>query len=413
MSLTGHCDCAKSVALAWGVHVMSSVFISYAKEDAATARMLVDALQRAGFSVWWDRHIPPGKTWDDVIGRALETAACVIVLWSETSVQSRWVREEAERAASRGCLIPVLVEKVDPPFGFGRIQAADLSGWRGDEHAPEFAGLFAAVSDLAKTPARNLAPDEPIGAPVKPVPVHTKIRSKFLWIASGMIAVAVASYLVSPSLRAPHPEAPSQEKTAVLATRPSGARPEPVPSPPIGPSRPIKPPRRIGQLHPGCGSFDDEDHSCVEFKDEESVINRGPITRIIVYHAGYVHGIQIWYGYGTDGIGKIQGFADSRYVGKPDTWLVPDGERITRVVGVLSPATTSCPSAPAKYVSQLQFFTDGGNSSRRFGTRGGEQFLVEGSSTEALRTISGSWNRREHKCFNRAVFTMTFEFGTW
>ena len=53
---------------------MSNVFISYAKEDAATARMLSDALQRAGFSVWWDRHIPPGKTWDDVIGRSLDAA---------------------------------------------------------------------------------------------------------------------------------------------------------------------------------------------------------------------------------------------------------------------------------------------------------------------------------------------------
>src|SRR5512146_3199851 len=106
---------------------MSDVFISYAKEDAAAARMVADALQRADFSVWWDHRIPPGKTWDEVIGRAIDNAACVVVLWSRTSVQSRYVREEAERDVSRQCLIPALVEKVDPPFGFARIQAADLS----------------------------------------------------------------------------------------------------------------------------------------------------------------------------------------------------------------------------------------------------------------------------------------------
>ena len=74
---------------------MSNVFISYAKEDAATAQMLANALQRAELSVWWNRDIPPGKTWDDVIGCALDAAACVIVLWSSASIQSRWVREEA------------------------------------------------------------------------------------------------------------------------------------------------------------------------------------------------------------------------------------------------------------------------------------------------------------------------------
>src|SRR5512132_2538188 len=130
---------------------MGAVFISYAKEDAATAKVLADALQKAGFAPWWDRHIPPGKTWDDVIGRAIEAASCVIVLWSEFSVRSRWVREEAERAAARGCLIPALVERVDPPFGFGRIQAADLSAWHGDEHDPQFIDLVQAVSDLVGT----------------------------------------------------------------------------------------------------------------------------------------------------------------------------------------------------------------------------------------------------------------------
>jgi hypothetical protein len=150
------------------VHDVTNVFISYANEDAASAEMLADALQRAGFSIWWDRYIPPGKTWDEVIGRALDTAGCVIVLWSGTSVQSRWVREEAERAASRSCLIPALIEKVEPPLGFGRIQAADLSQWRGDERDPRFANLVRAISDLVRTTPNGSALDQRVGEWVKP-----------------------------------------------------------------------------------------------------------------------------------------------------------------------------------------------------------------------------------------------------
>ena len=150
---------------------MNNVFISYAREDAEAARMVADALEKAKLSVWWDRRIPPGKTWDEAIGRALDAAACVIVLWSRTSVESRYVREEAVRAASRNCLIPVLLEEVVPPFGFGLIQAADLSGWRGDEHDPKFAELLAGVSALMET--RGLGPEEPA---VNPVTVYQDVR---------------------------------------------------------------------------------------------------------------------------------------------------------------------------------------------------------------------------------------------
>jgi hypothetical protein len=195
---------------------MSNVFISYAQEDAPAARILTETLQRAGFSVWWDRHIPPGKTWDEIIGRELDTADCVLVLWSKISVASRWVREEAERSAARGCLIPVLVERVDPPFGFGRIHAADLSAWHGDEKDPGFAELCAAVSNLVKAAQRPpvagaaspahppaTAPALLIEAPTGTPPARLRFRRKVLWFAAGLLVTGVASVYVAQDCFAP------------------------------------------------------------------------------------------------------------------------------------------------------------------------------------------------------------------
>jgi len=78
---------------------MSSIFISYASEDRERARILAQALEQRGWPVWWDREIPLGKAFDEVIEENLARAQCVLVLWSKASVGSRWVRAEASAAA--------------------------------------------------------------------------------------------------------------------------------------------------------------------------------------------------------------------------------------------------------------------------------------------------------------------------
>jgi len=39
-------------------------------------------LAQTGWSVWWDRTIPAGKTYHQVIGEAIDSAKCIIVVWS-------------------------------------------------------------------------------------------------------------------------------------------------------------------------------------------------------------------------------------------------------------------------------------------------------------------------------------------
>ena len=124
---------------------MSDVFISYSSDDLEQARMLADVLEQRGVSVWWDRKIPPGRTYDDVIEEALHGAKCVVVLWSAKSVTSDWVKTEAAEAAQKDALVPARIEEVDLPLEFRRLQAADLIGWQGDTDAPGLQNLVNAV----------------------------------------------------------------------------------------------------------------------------------------------------------------------------------------------------------------------------------------------------------------------------
>src|SRR5215813_13248776 len=117
---------------------MSDIFMSYASKDRPWVLRLVRALERHGWSVWWDRAIPPGKTFDQVIEEALGAAHCVIVVWSRTSVSSDWVKSEAAEGTGRHILVPVLLDEVRIPLEFRRIQAANLIDWQDTGPHAEF-----------------------------------------------------------------------------------------------------------------------------------------------------------------------------------------------------------------------------------------------------------------------------------
>jgi hypothetical protein len=127
---------------------MADVFISYASPDRARAKSLAEALGAKGWSVWWDRAIPPGRLFDEVIEEALDAASCAVVLWSSQSVASSWVRAEAAEAMRRKILVPALIEHVKIPLEFRRLQAADLSAWAGLLTDPQFAELCRSIRAL-------------------------------------------------------------------------------------------------------------------------------------------------------------------------------------------------------------------------------------------------------------------------
>jgi len=126
---------------------MADVFVSYKAEDRARIAPLVRALETGGVSVWWDAHIGGGDEWRQTILRHLEAAKCVIVVWSKRSVgpAGNFVRDEATRALRRKTYLPVRIDKVDPPLGFGEMQALDLAGWKGDTSDPRYEAVVTAL----------------------------------------------------------------------------------------------------------------------------------------------------------------------------------------------------------------------------------------------------------------------------
>ena len=134
---------------------MSDIFISYASEDRIHAKRIAIALEKQGFTVWWDRAIPAGSRFDEVIDEAIRNAQSVIVLWSINSVRKDWVLEEAADGRDRGILVPVLLEDVTLPRGFRRIQAANLIGWDGSDNSIEFKRLLNDINNLVGAEIRD------------------------------------------------------------------------------------------------------------------------------------------------------------------------------------------------------------------------------------------------------------------
>src|SRR5690348_11179689 len=126
---------------------MSDVFVSYKAEDRKRVKPLVEALQAEGFSIWWDEQIGGGSAWRSAIEAELNAAKCVIVIWSNRSVgpDGTFVQDEATRAQQRHVYVPVLIDKVHLPLGFGETQALPLTGWRGDRGDARYEAVLAAV----------------------------------------------------------------------------------------------------------------------------------------------------------------------------------------------------------------------------------------------------------------------------
>lgn len=124
---------------------MSDIFISYASEDVAVVRQLVYLLEKHDWSVWWDRSILAGSSFDRAIEEAIDKAKCIIVVWSEKSAISSWVRAEADEGRQRDILVPIIIEETRIPLAFRQIHAINLIHWQPTQADPRVEELLFSI----------------------------------------------------------------------------------------------------------------------------------------------------------------------------------------------------------------------------------------------------------------------------
>jgi hypothetical protein len=242
---------------------MADIFISYGRADRPHAQRIASVLEGHGWSVWWDRKILAGDTFEQTVQRALNEARCVVVLWSAGSVTSSWVKDEATDGKRRKILVPVLIDEVDIPLGFRQLHAVSLFDAASEQDVSHFDNLVASVDNVLRRPApaeeeRRVAGEaiEPSGATppssteVTPLPRDPDARRStgmvprsYLYVALGLVvlfAIAAAWERFDIGERFGSLDVPPAGQAAPSASDPttvpasSTTAPQPVPD---GPAR--------------------------------------------------------------------------------------------------------------------------------------------------------------------------------
>ena len=144
---------------------MADIFVSYARFDKARVTPIVAALEAQGWSVWWDPAIAPGEEFDRLIAAELQRARTVVVVWTPTSVESRWVRGEARDGADRGILVPLRFEQATLPIDTRALHTIDLDAWNGAPDSPLLQPLLQAIGSRLGS-AQSLQLSAPASLPI-------------------------------------------------------------------------------------------------------------------------------------------------------------------------------------------------------------------------------------------------------
>src|SRR5690242_3103959 len=100
------------------------MFLSYASEDKRHAEVLIRGLHEHAIDTWAAlKDIRPGEIWDRGIEEAVQTCSGVLVLASERSINSSYVRAEVEHAIKAGkSVTPICIDTADLPLRWSMYQ---------------------------------------------------------------------------------------------------------------------------------------------------------------------------------------------------------------------------------------------------------------------------------------------------
>ncbi|MBR5342035.1 MAG: toll/interleukin-1 receptor domain-containing protein [Erysipelotrichaceae bacterium] len=117
----------------------ADIFISYKSEEEAYARRVRKVLEDNGMSCWMaPDSIPVGSNYMKQIPQAIESCKVMIVLVSEKSQKSTWVKNEFSQAISKNKLIiPYVIQdcKLEDEFAFSMSTMQQVFAWKNEEDA--------------------------------------------------------------------------------------------------------------------------------------------------------------------------------------------------------------------------------------------------------------------------------------
>lgn len=169
------------------------LFLSYTRKDVEPARKIIAVLEDAGFEVWWDALLEGGVNYLPTTEAALEAADCVVVLWSKLSVDSSWVRDEAQSGRERGRLVPVSLDGTMSPLGFRQIQLIDINFWDGTADAPEMARIITAINGLIAAEGKITPAAAATSSPLPISTVQTAVSRRNLVLGGAGLALAAGA----------------------------------------------------------------------------------------------------------------------------------------------------------------------------------------------------------------------------
>lgn len=180
---------------------MVDVFISYSRTNQAKVRQLAEAVKALGYQVWWDDELPPHKSYGDVITEKIGMARAAIVVWSDSAVQSEWVRAEADVARNQKKLIQTALDAVMPPMPFNQIQFADIGDWNGEADHSGWRKVKASLADLcgppgSPPPERTAYPMPQVPPPPPPEPAPEPVAAHAAPSGGGMNTMLIGALCV-------------------------------------------------------------------------------------------------------------------------------------------------------------------------------------------------------------------------
>jgi hypothetical protein len=116
---------------------LTDVFISCSRGDRDRVARLAEALQTSGYSAGSDNDLAGGVEYSREIESRIHAAKAVVGVWSETSIESTWVADEAAVGRDAGKLAPLGHDDVQPKIGFRQFRSISFCNWTGDIRASD------------------------------------------------------------------------------------------------------------------------------------------------------------------------------------------------------------------------------------------------------------------------------------